>query len=165
LPENFTKLKKALDVLRALQGTKYCELEMGITENIEPCAFDDPGAWMRGIADLLIVDGAKGYVVDYKTGSSRYPDKDQLLLMSLMAFAKFPELEHIKAALVFIKDSVLVRTAYTREEALATVPAWRQRTERLDAAQRSSFWPERPNGLCRRYCPARSCAHNGGYNG
>lgn len=162
LPENLKHLERALEVLRQIPGDKHCELEMGITETGEPCEFNDPNAWIRGIADLLIVNGSKGYVLDYKTGSSRYPDTDQLLLMSLMAFARFPELQSVKAALMFFKDNVFVRESYTRESAMESMASWKQRVERLDTAHRTSFWPERPNGLCRRYCPVRSCAHNGG---
>lgn len=165
LPENLSKLAAALDVLRALPGEKHVELQMGITDSLEPCGFMDKNAWLRGIVDFLNVDGAKGYVVDYKTGSSRYPDKDQLLLMSLMAFARFPELQHIKAALLFLKDDLLVKVKYTREEAMESAAYWKQRVDRLNNALRTEYWPERPNGLCKAYCPVANCAHNGGYYG
>jgi len=162
LPENLKKVEQALDVLRNLPGDKYTELEMGITEDVQPCEFKDERAWLRGIVDLLVVSGSKGYVLDYKTGSSRYPDKDQLLLMSLMAFAKFPELGHVKAALLFLKDRVMVKAEYTREAAMESVNYWQKRVNRLDKALRTDYWPERPNGLCRDYCPVRACPHNGG---
>lgn len=165
LPENLKQLERALAVLRNMPGEKHAELEMGITEDLEPCEFSDERAWLRGIVDLLIVDGSKGWVVDYKTGSSRYPDKDQLLLMSLMAAAKYPELEQFKAALVFLKDRTLVKAQYSREDVLKSKDYWAQRVDRLDNAHRIGYWPERPNGLCKAYCPVANCAHNGGYHG
>jgi hypothetical protein len=41
---------------------------MGLTQALEPCAFDAPDVWCRGVADLLIVNEEKGSarVVDYK---------------------------------------------------------------------------------------------------
>ena len=55
---------------------------------------------MRGIADLLIVDeeSLTAWVVDYKTGKDKYPDKEQLTLMSLMVFAHFPIIRVVKSA-------------------------------------------------------------------
>ncbi len=88
LPEAFNYVKPHLDALRAIPGEKLCEKKMGLTKALEPCAFDDPEVWCRGVADLLIVNREKGVarVVDYKTGrSAKYADTAQLELMALMA--------------------------------------------------------------------------------
>jgi ATP-dependent exoDNAse (exonuclease V) beta subunit len=47
---------------------------MALTYSKEPCDFHDENRWVRGIADLVIIDGADAFVVDYKTGSNKYPD-------------------------------------------------------------------------------------------
>ena len=76
IPEKFAFIKPALDSLLKMQGEKFCELKMALTEKLEPCDFFSPDCWFRGVADLLIVDREKGEarVVDYKLGKSRYAD-------------------------------------------------------------------------------------------
>jgi ATP-dependent exoDNAse (exonuclease V) beta subunit len=102
LAKNYERYKKQLDPLREMDGIKYPEHRMAITYDKEPCTFGAKNYWARGIADLLVVDDDQGFIVDYKTGSNKYPDPKQLQLMALMAFAHFPELQHIKAGLLFV---------------------------------------------------------------
>jgi hypothetical protein len=60
IPEKFAFIKPALDSLLKIQGEKFCELKMALTEKLEPCDFFDPDCWFRGVADLLIIDREKG---------------------------------------------------------------------------------------------------------
>ena len=105
LPDYFNFAKQVLDSLRQIKGEKFCEYEMGITSDLEPCGFKDERVWYRGIADLLIINREKGEarVIDYKTGkSAKYADPDQLELMSLCVFKHFPEVKKVKAGLLFV---------------------------------------------------------------
>jgi hypothetical protein len=92
----------------AKPGRKFPEHEMGLTIDLKPCNFKDGAVWVRGIADLLIVDDENltGRIVDYKTGNNRYPDTDQLVLMSLMTFAHFPHLRQVNSALLWCQSSL-----------------------------------------------------------
>ena len=92
LPSRFTFVKDVLDVLYKKPGRKLTEHKMALTEKLHPCAWDAPDVWVRGIADLLIIDDENltAWVVDYKTGNNRYPDREQLVLMSLLVFAPLP---------------------------------------------------------------------------
>ena len=73
LPEYLLEHKPLLDSLNAKTGRKLAEHEMGIKEDLSPCKFMDEDVWVRGIADLLIVDddGLKAWVFDYKTGDRK----------------------------------------------------------------------------------------------
>ncbi len=44
IPEKFAFIKPALDSLLKIQGEKFCELKMALTEKLEPCDFFDPSA-------------------------------------------------------------------------------------------------------------------------
>ena len=57
LPEQFTYVQPTLDSLKAKTGRKFVEYEMGLTEDLNPCAFDSENVWVRGIADLIIEIG------------------------------------------------------------------------------------------------------------
>ena len=99
LAKNYERYKSQLDPLREMEGVKYPEHEMALTYEKKACDFRDPNYWVRGIADLLVVKDDVGFIVDYKTGSNRYPDPKQLQLMALMAFEHFPQLQQINAGL------------------------------------------------------------------
>jgi ATP-dependent exoDNAse (exonuclease V) beta subunit len=83
LPAKYSAFKNILDTLKKIPGEKYCEYEMGLTKDLEPCAFKASDVWFRGIADLLVIDGDSAHIIDYKTGkSSQYADTKQLELLS-----------------------------------------------------------------------------------
>jgi ATP-dependent exoDNAse (exonuclease V) beta subunit len=81
LPPEYEFMKPIVDALMAKPGRKYPEHEMGLTIDLKPCGFKSDDVWVRGIADLLIVDddNLTGWIVDYKTGTNKYPDTDQLV--------------------------------------------------------------------------------------
>jgi hypothetical protein len=70
IPAKYGFIQEQLDKLVAIEGTKYCEYEMGLTREFEPCGFNDKEAWWRGIADLIIINGDRAYLVDYKTSKT-----------------------------------------------------------------------------------------------
>ena len=122
------------------------------------CEFNDPARWVRGIADLLIVDGDQAYIVDYKTGSNKYPDAKQLKLMALMTFAHFPEVQKIKAGLLFIVHEAFVDEEYTRDQVEDLWEAFRPDLARLQASYDNDVWNPRKSPLCG-YCPVKTCEY------
>ena len=74
VPEQFAFMTPVLDALMSKPGRKLPEHEMALNENLRPCEFSSPDVWVRGIADLLIIDddNLTGWVVDYKTGNNKY---------------------------------------------------------------------------------------------
>ena len=56
IPPQFSLVQPTIDALLTKPGTKYAEHEMGLTVDLRPCSFKDENCWVRGIADLLIVD-------------------------------------------------------------------------------------------------------------
>jgi len=161
LPKGMEQFKPALDALNNIPGDKHCELEMALTADRKPTDFKGDDVWVRGIADLVIINGDRARVVDYKTGSAKYPDKKQLELMALMVFEYFPEVTQVKAALAFLLHDVVVKGKYNRKEADKLWQRWDQRTAILDAAFENDNWPPNPNGLCRKWCPVVTCEFNG----
>ena len=156
LAKNYLRFKPQLDALLEIGGQKYCEHQMALTAEQEPCAFDSDTRWVRGIVDLLIVDGADAYIVDYKTGSNRYPDTKQLKLMALMTFAHFPEVEHIKAGLLFVMHNTFINENYSREGTDKLWECFAPDLKRLDIAYQRNLWSPKAGPLCG-WCPVSSC--------
>lgn len=158
IPEHFAFVKPVLDALIAKPGRKFAEYEMALTEDLNPVAFNSPNRWVRGIADLIIVndDNYTARIIDYKTGNDKYPDRDQLILMSLMVFAHFPHIKHVKSALLFVVKNSMV----THEMGLEDIePAWwqyRERVAKLNASYAHDVWNPNRTPLCG-WCPVTNC--------
>lgn len=162
IPPKFGFAAPLLETFKAKPGEKHCELKMGLTENLDPCGFFDKQVWFRGIVDLLIINGDKALIVDYKTGkSAKYADPQQLELMALAVMAHFPQVQSIKAALVFVIADAFVDSAYDREVAGERWAAWVSRYQVMEKAHETGVFNPKPSGLCRNYCPVLECAHNG----
>ena len=162
MPAKFDYAVGALDSLKSKQGNKLCEYKLGVTKDLEPCGFTDKGVWFRGIADLIILDDDVAWVVDYKTGkSARYADKGQLELMALVVFKHFPQVEKVKAGLLFVVSKDLIKDVYTKEQVPALWEKWLADYSKLEQAFKNDMWNPKPSGLCRRHCAVTECAHNG----
>ena len=162
MPLQFGYAVAALDRLRAKQGNKLCEYKLGLTKDLEPCGFSDEDVWFRGIADLIILDEDVAWIVDYKTGkSARYADKGQLELMALVVFKHFPQVETVKAGLLFVVSKNLIKDVYTKEQVPALWEKWLADYSKMEQAFKNDVWNPKPSGLCRRHCAVVECAHNG----
>ena len=159
LAKNYERYKKQLDPLRDMAGIKYPEHRMAITYDKEPCTFGAKNYWARGIADLLVIDGDQGFIVDYKTGSNKYPDPKQLQLMALIAFAHFPEVNHIKAGLLFVAHEHFVTSEYTREKIDQYWQDFYWELERMRLSYENDSWQANPTPLCG-WCPVHTCEHH-----
>ena len=161
LPKEHEFIQPTLDSLLKKTGRKLCEHEMGLTEDLQPCAFDSPDVWVRGIADLLIIDddGFKARVVDYKTGKDKYPDRDQLTLMSLMVFAHFPHIRQVNSALLFVVKNTMVSQVMTVEEKDFHWQLYRERVAKLAASYDNDIWNPTSTPLCG-WCQVKGCEFN-----
>jgi hypothetical protein len=147
-----------------MSGEKLCEYEMGVKEDLTPCAFNDPDVWFRGIADLLILDHetGEGRVIDYKTSkSAKYADPGQLELMALCVFKHFPTIKKVKSGLLFVVCNAFIKDKHSADQQDVLWEKWVQRHNRLKVAMQTDVWNPKPSGLCRAHCIVTSCSHNG----
>jgi len=125
-------------------------------------------SWPEGM-DKPKIQGFLGYkagmthafIVDYKTGSNKYPDPKQLRLMSLMTFAHFPEVNKIKAGLLFVMHNSFVTEEYERKDIDKSWDKFKGPLERLNNSYETNSWPPNYTPLCR-YCPVKTCDFNQG---
>lgn len=158
LPEQFEFIKDTLDALMAKPGRKLVEHQMALTEDLQPTGWFDKNVWVRGVADLLIVDddNLTAWVVDYKTGNNKYPDREQLKLMSLMVFAHFPHIREVRSALLFVVKNDMVKHTMTVDEASPEWWRYRERVGRIAASIEADVWNPTRTPLCG-WCPVKSC--------
>lgn len=162
IPQKYSYMEPILSALKDIPGEKHCELELGLTQDLGPCDFHAPEVWWHGIIDLLIVDREKklAHMVDYKTSkNARYADTKQLDYMAVGVFAHFPEVTHIKSALLFVVSNDLVQKNHEvtlKQEYMR--PAVID-LDRMQKAKDTGVWNPIRGPLCR-FCPVRTCEHN-----
>lgn len=161
IPPEYAQFQRVVDAVMSKPGRKLFEHEMGVTRDLKPCDFNDKNRWVRGIADLLVIndDNLTAKVVDWKTGNNKYPDRDQLKLMSLMVFAHFPHIRLVSSALVFLVKEDFVQHAMLRGEAEEEWQLYRERVAKLEASYAHNVWNPNRTPLCG-WCPVKDCAYN-----
>lgn len=162
VPEKFAFMRKPLETLNAKEGEKLCEYKMGLTRNLEPCSFFAKDVWWRGIADLIVLQPDRAWVVDYKTGkSAKFADTKQLELMALGIFKHFPQVKKVKTGLLFVVANDFIREDFHRHDESVHWRNWLEDTARLEKAIETDVWNPKPNFSCRRWCRVADCTHNG----
>lgn len=162
IPPEHEYLRKYAEPLAAIPGTKHCEVKLGVSKTdtgYSSCEFFDKSAYYRGIADLVIIDGNKAWSIDYKTGkSSRYADMSQLNLVASAVFLRYPEVDTINSALMFVVADDILKKKHYREHTASYLDAFAPYVERLEAAINNNVWNANPSGLCG-WCPVTDCMH------
>jgi hypothetical protein len=161
LPPQFEFVKPTIDALVAKPGRKLAEQKMALTIDLKPTDWFAKDVWVRGIADLLILDDDNftAWVVDYKTGNNKYPDRDQLKLMSLMVFANYPHIRKVNSALLFVVKEDMVKVKMYVEQFDTGWQDYRERVAKIEACVANDVWNPTQNPLCG-WCPCKDCEFN-----
>jgi hypothetical protein len=163
LEPRFAHFEPYVAPLKKFPGRLLCEHEMGLRADFTPCGFNDPDAWVRGIADFVVVDEGRGVarVGDFKTGkSARYADTSQLELMGAMVMQHFPAVHTIKGALLFVVSGDIIKADFVRGQMPDILSRWVGKTEAITTCIKLNVWNASPSGLCK-FCPApaSACEH------
>ena len=162
IPNKYGYMEPILDSLKKIKGIFHCELELGITKDLQPCAFDAPDFWWHGIIDLLVIDEDTGiaHMIDYKTGkNARYADTKQLDYMAVAVFSHFPKITMIKSALLFVVSGEFIKKKHVATEKQAYIASALPDLQRLESAMDSGVWNPISGPLCR-FCPVTVCEHH-----
>lgn len=161
----FAFIKPYLDKLNAIEGVKFCEMKLGVKRmdgRLIACEFFDPEVWFRGVADLVIIDDDRAWIVDYKSSkSAKYADTRQLALMAAALFLKYPQIKKIKTSLLFVVSKEFIKENFGKEYGLSVFSELNGLLTARDHAYENDIWNPRPNGLCKRWCPVKACPHCG----
>jgi hypothetical protein len=162
LPLDLMQHETFLARIAAAPGDKYGEQKLAINNRYEPTGFFDSDVYGRAVVDYMIVHKHTCLIFDWKFGKMKDED-DQLRLFIGFASIFFPEVTDFVASYYWAKDKCFTRLAAKREE--LTNAVWHgvtQKVQRLELAVKTTDFPPRPNGLCKKYCPVTTCPHNGG---
>jgi len=147
-------------------GDIFVEQELAIDQNFGPAPWfgerdgSGPQPWFRSKVDFLKKQGQIALLVDWKTGKI-LDESFQLALSCACAFAKWPDLDAIRAAYVWLKEDAESSDTILRSD----MPnLWRTlwpRISKLASAHQSMDFPPTPSGMCRSWCKVTSCPNHG----
>ena len=141
--------KSTVDAVLSKGNVHYPEVKLAVTKDFKSTDFFAEDAYIRGVADIVVMNGSStGYSYDWKTGSKKYASATQLDLMNVMLFSKFPEINTVKSALVFLTTPDVLFCANERSSSEKSIAMWLAKTDEIDTAIASGVVPEKPNNFC-----------------
>jgi len=138
----------------------YCEVPLALTENLEPCVYKHPQAWLRGYVDFLGIKGDRAIIIDWKTGKRR-PKPLQLQVYALAVLVGNPKIQNVTAMFVWTREGAHDTYTYSRADLPELTTSVLEACAPVDRALREDVWEKRPSGLCHKWCPVVDCEHNG----
>jgi CRISPR/Cas system-associated exonuclease Cas4 (RecB family) len=137
----------------ARPGKQYYEYQMSVNGDRQPCDWFDSEVWVRSIADVLIVDGEKAWIGDYKTGKVK-DDMTQLQLFAAMVFIHFPEVQTVTTSYIWLLKGELTNMTFTRKMLPSIWQALEERFNRVQEAVETGYFQPKPSPLCN-WCAAK----------
>lgn len=156
LADEFRIYTDYLDRLLKIRGTMYIEHQLALDAKLRPCDWDN--AWVRGIADVLHIDGATARALDHKTGKTKAESR-QLILMALLVFYHFPEVTRCKTGFMWLKTGEKTIRTYKREDIPDMWGKFLADLQQYKQAFSTDTWQARQSGLCNGWCPVEKCEH------
>ena len=160
LPEHLIHHQPKLDAMLARDGIFWCEERVGLDKRLQPCRWDDPDILWRGIIDYRLVHRTdnSAMLVDYKTGKP-HQKWVQLGMFAIHTFAAFPKVNLINAQFYWTKTMETTKKVWSRADIESIWALFTGDLRQYRDAWKNDIWQERPSGLCRGWCPVKTCQH------
>lgn len=152
LPEYLQAYEPMAAKIASREGKRIVEERMTLDRNFRPTKWTDATAWCRGIIDVGVVGSETATLLDWKTGKRKL-DSDQLKLFAGFAFAHYPWVQKVKTGFIWLKENLIDKETFTREQIGDIWNEFIPRVQRLEIAYTEDKWPAKPSGLCRSWCP------------
>lgn len=161
LPTTMSNWGPMLERVERIPGVLFVEQKYGLRSDLTGCAyFGDSSVWYRGIADVVVIHGDRGAAIDWKLGKI-IEDSVQLALMAACLFGHFPRLSQVDTFFFWLKDDARTHQVFTRADMVNVWAAVLPEVNQLKEAYKTMTFPPKPSGLCRKWCPVRSCPYYG----
>jgi hypothetical protein len=159
LPGNLSQHEPLCKRFDKTSGSVSVELKLALNQSLEPTEFFARDAWLRGVLDVMVTKGKVAKVFDYKTGK-RKPDSEQLKLFAAIVFAAYDHIEIVDTSFLWLNTREVDSARFQRDPDENII--WREfepRVQSMSDAYDSGHFPARPSGLCRGWCPVKTCDH------
>lgn len=156
LPDEMANYQPWVDRVRRGPGDLYVEQKYAITRDFKKTSFFAHNVWYRGIGDVVRVNDDVALTLDWKTGKVQI-DSVQLMLMAQTVITHFPSVKKVRAEYVWLKDDTSSPEVFTRQDIADQWVGLMPRVTAMQVAHETNNYPEKPSGLCKSYCPVKSC--------
>ena len=164
-PEAFAPVAPYVSALKASGHFLEAETEITLNENLDLTGWFAKDAWLRIKIDVTLFDfkRTEAKLYDWKTGGSIKDDEDQLRLCGAGLSVMYPSVESFKGKYIWTKhQQVTGIRPFTKAQVPLIWEDFLARAARMENAWRTETFPQRPNGLCKKWCPVKVCQHCGG---
>jgi hypothetical protein len=130
------------------------ELKLAVNYEYKPVDFWAKDAFLRGKADVVLRNGTRAHISDWKTGRPR-EEPFELEVQALLLKALYPELELILGNYIWLKDCSVGKT-----HDLSDTSRTRNKVATIARAiEQDRTFEKRPGPLCG-WCDVLDCEHN-----
>lgn len=147
-PNELEKMKVDYEWLHDtfISGDVILEDEWGYNKDWDPTGWMAEDVWNRTKLDAMVFESeTSALVIDHKTGrrfGNELKHGEQLMLYAIVAFLRYPKLQHIRVANWYIDHNEKLERNYTREAAMMFLPRW---TERGITMTTATDFPPKPS--------------------
>lgn len=141
------------------RGAK-AEQKLAATYDGQACGYfsDKPQVWLRGKVDTNIINGTTGYIIDWKTGNSKYEDRFELDVGALLLKIANPQLERVHGQYAWLKDNRLGQM-YDLSDFRNTWNKVHTIAAKVMNDKANGVFAKNQTPLCR-WCELFTCEHN-----
>jgi len=148
LPMYPPELQKVSGHAMALKMKKpQAELKLAVDCNWAPCDYKDENAYLRGIIDILYLEGEHLHIQDWKTGQVYASHPTQMENYVAIAAAHFPEATHYITRLVYVDQGIVTPPKTTAAERLKPIRLLLD--GRIKNAEDDTIFPTTPGAGCK----------------
>lgn len=158
LPIEMRPFEKRAAAYAMLPGERRGELKLALTQALEPTDFFAKNVWVRAILDLLVINGKRAILVDWKTGKPK-DDFEQLKLAAAVVSRYLPEIEDFTLVYEWLRHNKSSPLTMKKEHMRAVWMDSYEMVKEIEAARKTTSFPARQSPLCN-WCPVVQCPHN-----
>ena len=161
LPKSMHEYEPWVRPIENAQGQLYTEQQLALNRDLQPCTWFDRNTYVRSILDIARINQHVAWVGDWKTGSMKYANDDQLKLFAVMIFQQHPSVSVVKTNYLWLKEGHVTGNVYERHEADDIWAELLPRDNRIEQAVETNVWQAKPSRLCD-WCSAKKqgiCTH------
>jgi hypothetical protein len=160
LPATMADYEKWVAPVVDTPGTILVEQQLSISKDFAACGYFAGNCWFRAKGDFIKLGERTAIILDWKTGKVK-PDSEQLWLSAACVFAKYPHIKKIRSSFVWLQENATTDEDITPDDLPAKWRGLWPRIQAMETAWKTTTYQAKPGGLCRKWCPVKSCPHNG----
>lgn len=134
----------------------FSEYQMSLNSKLQPCTWTAEQVWLRGIADVLIVEDHEAWVIDWKFGKVK-PTMRQLKLFALLVFYHFPRVTRVNTSFEWLQYGTETRDTFDLVDAPLLWQEFLPDLKQYKEAFATETWQKRQSGLCGGWCSVEHC--------